>query len=52
MAFLQLPRQLREFFCSQNTLFLWGHGGQGVKPPVRVVLKLAPEISGMKIRLG
>ncbi len=52
MAFLQLPRQLREFLCCQNTLFVWGHGGQGVKPPVRVGGKQAPEISGIKIGLG
>ncbi len=27
-------------------------GGQGVEPPVRVFEKLAPDIGGIKVRLG
>jgi hypothetical protein len=27
-------------------------GGQGVKPPVRVFENLAPDIGGIKVRLG
>jgi hypothetical protein len=52
MAFLQLSKQLSEYLCNQNTLFVWGPGGQGVEPPVRVGGELAPEISGFKIRFG
>jgi len=52
LAFLEMPRQLREFLCSQNTLICVGSGRQGVEPPVRACGKLAPEISSIKIRLG
>ncbi len=60
MTFLQMPWhfrkfpeiQLREFHYSLNSLFVWGPVGQGMEPPVRLCGKQAPEIRGIKIRLG
>jgi len=52
MPFLEMPRQLREFLCSQNTLICVGSQGPRWNPPVRACGKLAPEISGIKFWLG